>query len=285
MMARVWKLKTNNRIFHQKSKTMKAIFTLLLSTLFSFSLLAYDGTRLTVSSAGNIKMRVEVDGRRYNMDDKEIFIRNLRPGYHTVKIYRDKKKNNRWWDFGFGNNRQETVYNNQVYLRRGHHLDILINRFGKVIVDERPINRNDDWYNAEDDRYDGDRDRDRDRDKNKDLDRDDDRDHDSRDPRYDDNYSRVMSDFDFNRAKENLRKEWFENTRMTTAKFIMDRNYFTSQQVKELLELFTFENNKLDLAKYAYGKTVDKRNYYIVNDVFAFGNSKDELARYIRDYR
>jgi hypothetical protein len=65
----------------------------------------------------------------------------------------------------------------------------------------------------------------------------------------------------------------------------MDRNYFTSQQVKELLQLFTFENNKLDLAKYAYRKTMDRRNYYIVNDVFAFSNSKDELARYIRDYR
>jgi hypothetical protein len=266
---------------------MKAIFTLLLSTLFSFSLLAYDGTRLTVSSVSNIKMRVEVDGRRYYMDDKEIFIRDLRPGYHTVKIYRDKKKNTRWWDFGFGNNRQETVYYNQVYLRQGHHLDILINRFGKVIVDERRIDHNDDWYHDDDDRHDRDRDRDRDRDWDKDRDRDKDRDndHENRDPRYDDNYNRVMSDFDFNQAKENLRKEWFENTRVSTAKFIMDRNYFTSQQVKELLQLFTFENNKLDLAKYAYRKTMDRRNYYIVNDVFAFANSKDELARYIRDYR
>jgi DNA invertase Pin-like site-specific DNA recombinase len=65
----------------------------------------------------------------------------------------------------------------------------------------------------------------------------------------------------------------------------MDKSYFTSQQVKELLQLFTFENNKLELAKYAYRNTVDKRTYFIVNDVFSFGSSRDELARFIRDFR
>ena len=31
-------------------------------------------------------------------------------------------------------------------------------------------------------------------------------------------------------------------------------------------------------------KTMDKRDYYKVNDVFAHSNSRDELARYIRNY-
>jgi hypothetical protein len=47
--------------------------------------------------------------------------------------------------------------------------------------------------------------------------------------------------------------------------------------------LFTFENNRLDIAKYAYGKTVDKRNYSVVNDAFTF-NSKEKLDQYIREY-
>jgi Domain of unknown function (DUF4476) len=259
---------------------MKTIFTLLLSSFFSLSLLAYDGTKLTITSISNTKLYAEVNGRRYNLDGNTVSIRDIRSGYHNVKVYREVKRNNgRWWDFGIGNNRrQETLYNNRINLREGYHFDIVINRFGKVLVDERRIDRNDDWYNNDDDDY---QDRDKDRDRDWDSDRDRDRD---RDDRYDNN-GRAMSDYDFNQAKETLRREWFENTRVTTAKQILDRNYFTSRQIKELLLLFTFENNKLDLAKHAYSRTVDKGNYYIVNDAFTFNNSKEELARYIRDYR
>ena len=93
-----------------------------------------------------------------------------------------------------------------------------------------------------------------------------------------------MNDRDFSQVKETLRKEWFENTRLTTAKQIIDANYFTSQQVKAMLLLFTFENNRLDLAKYAYGRTVDKGNYFIINDAFTFNNNKEKLSEYIREY-
>ena len=54
-------------------------------------------------------------------------------------------------------------------------------------------------------------------------------------------------------------------------------------QVKELMSLFTFENNKLELAKYAYRKTVDQKSYFQVMDALTFSSSKDELARFIRE--
>ena len=204
------------------------------------------------------------------------------------------------WNFGNGNRREETVYNIKVTFREGYHFDILVNRFGKVLIDERRIDPNDDWYN-DDDYYDRNDDRNNDWDKtnnnrgNRDdrgygnddrnardnRDYDDDRNND--DPRFDNNYSRAMSNTDFAQAKESLRREWFENTRLETAKQIIDQNHFTSQQVKELMLLFTFENNRLEIAKYAYGKTVDKGNYFVVNDAFTF-NSKEKLNEYIREY-
>jgi len=273
---------------------MKTIFTLLLSTVFTLSTMAYEGTRLTISSISTKKMGVVVDGRSFQMNDNGIYIRTLHSGYHTVIIYADiKKKSGRWFDVITGRNRQETIYNSRVFLKEGFHYDILINRFGKVMLDERRIDRNDEWYNDEDDnRYDKGADRDRD---NKDFDKgynhdqdkgnDDDK---NRNRNYNDdnrfnNNSRAMNTVDFNQAKERLRRDWFENTRATTAKQIIDANYFTSQQVKEMLQLFTFENNKLELAKYAFDKATDRNNYYIVNDVFTYNNSKDELARFIRD--
>jgi len=278
---------------------MKIIFTLLLSTIFSLASLAYDGTRLTVTSISHNKMFVEVDGRRFNLDGNTVSIANIRPGTHTVRVLREMKRRT-GWGINNGNSREEVIYSIRATLRDGYHFDILLNRFGKVMIDERRIDPNEDWYS--DDDYDNDRNDDRNWNENKDNrdrtyeDTRDDRDRDyeedetndkdaqdDRDEDYDDNLGRSMSSHDFSQAKESLRKEWFENTRMTTAKQIIDRNNFTSQQVKELMLLFTFENNRLDIAKYGYGKTVDKGNYFVVNDAFTF-NSKEKLNEYIREY-
>ena len=278
---------------------MKTIFTLLLSTIFSIASLAYDGTRLTVTSISHNKMLVEVDGRTYNLDGNTVSIANIRPGPHTVRVLREMKRKT-GWGISNGNRREEVIYSIRATLRDGYHFDILVNRFGKVMIDERRIDPNDEWYM--DDDYDNDRNDDRswddnkdnrDRtyedtrdDRNRDYEEDDRNDKDVQDDRdedYDENYSRSMSSYDFSQAKESLRKEWLENARMTTAKQIIDRNYFTSQQVRDLMLLFTFENNRLDIAKYAYGKTVDKGNYFVVNDAFTF-NSKEKLNEYIREY-
>src|ERR1041385_1137161 len=235
---------------------MKTIFTLLLSSLSSLASFAYDGPLLTVSSVGNQKIFVEVDGRRYDMrNDNTVSVRNIYPGTHTVRVMREMK-NKSGWNLRIGGPRTETIYAIKATLRDGYDFDIVINRFGKVLLDERRIDVNDDWYDGGDDHYDNDRNANNSRDgreyndhrNRNDRDRDWDNNpngRDNNDDRYDDNNGHdsrnyEMSANDFNQAKETLRKEWFENTRISTAKQIIDRNYFTSQQVKELLYLFTF---------------------------------------------
>ncbi len=277
---------------------MKTIFTLLLSTIFSIAAMAYDGTRLTVTSISNNKMFVEVDGRRYDLNGNTLSLTSIRPGTHNIRVLREMKRKT---GLNFGNKREATIYNIKATFRNGYHFDILVNRFGKVMIDERRIDPNDDWYT--DDDYDRNDDRNHSRDNtydngddrdNRDYDNDDrdardnpnyEDDRNNDDPSYDKNYSRAMTNNDFVQAKESLRREWFENTRLETAKQIIDRNYFTSQQVKEMVLLFTFENNRLDIAKYAYGKTVDKGNYFMLNDAFTFNNNKEALKEYIRQYQ
>ena len=271
---------------------MKTIFTLLLSTIFSLASMAYDGTLLTVTSVSNNKMFVEVDGRRYNLNGNTLSLSSIRPGTHTVKVVRELKRNG-GRNFGNGNRREETIYNIRVLFKEGYHFDILVNRFGKVLIDERRVDFNDEWYDDDDNVYDDRDDREwSDNGRNPDDRVYDNEDRDARDngdydddPRYDNNYNRVMNSADFSKAKETLRREWFENTRLETAKQIIDQNNFTSQQAKEIVLLFTFENNRLDIARYAYGKTFDKGNYFIMNDAFAFNSNKEKLSEYIREYR
>ena len=86
---------------------------------------------------------------------------------------------------------------------------------------------------------------------------------------------------EFNQLKQTIGNAGFENTRLSIFKQALPYNYFTTAQVRELMDLFWFEGTKLDVAKLAYPKTVDQNNYYLVNNEFNFSGSVDELGNYI----
>jgi len=278
---------------------MKKIFTLLAAALLTLKSFAdYRDARLMISYQGNNNIWIEVDGRHY--DDRNGFLQlnNLQPGRHMVEVYEVKYKGDFWKGILGMKKRKEYLYFNTLTFRPGVDLAILINRYGRVTVTE---DRRDDRYGRDrDDRWGKDRDnrwgRDRDdRDDRWGKDRDDhDRNRDYRDNRedgrgYDNGYGKgydynrnVMDVRSFEMLKQALRRENFENSRLEIVKQTIDRNSFSAMQVRELCQLFAFENNKLDLAKYAYGHTVDRENYGVVYDVFAFKGSRDELGDYCR---
>ncbi|HXB11315.1 MAG TPA: DUF4476 domain-containing protein [Bacteroidia bacterium] len=90
-----------------------------------------------------------------------------------------------------------------------------------------------------------------------------------------------MSHEDYEGAKRTIAAKDFETDKLTIAEQIASSNCLTEGQVKGILMLFTFENNKLDFAKFAYNHTYDKGNYYKINDAFTFSSSTDALNQYI----
>jgi hypothetical protein len=90
-----------------------------------------------------------------------------------------------------------------------------------------------------------------------------------------------MSPQEFNQAKGSIASKTFEDSKMTIAKQICTRKCLLTSQVKEIMLMFTFENNRLDFAKFAYAYTFDTGNYYLVNDAFTFESSIDDLNAYI----
>lgn len=91
-----------------------------------------------------------------------------------------------------------------------------------------------------------------------------------------------MSPGDFASAKRSISSKTFEDSQMKMAKQIFNSNCLTSEQVKEIMMIFTFEDGKLEFAKYAYGYTYDPNNYWKVNDAFEFESSIEELDQYIQ---
>lgn len=260
---------------------MKTIFTLLASLIMSVAVFAADvkpKSMLTVRSFDNGNVRVVVDGRLFESGDNSLMIRELQSGYHQIKVYRERNGY-----FIIVGHRYEMVYSTSLMLKPRTHVRITIDKFGRTVIDEKKIRgRNSDrgrgWDNnrgqkALDNDWEDEHDYDFDRDGKQDD--------------YDNNYGyeRGMDDREFNQVLQSIDKEWLESNKLKSAIQIGKTNNLTSAQVKEMALLFSFENNKLELAKQAYTNTVDKRNYYILNDVFSFSNSKDELNRYIHNAR
>lgn len=94
-----------------------------------------------------------------------------------------------------------------------------------------------------------------------------------------------MNPSDFADLKGTIASKDFEDTRMTIAKQVLRNHCLFVSQVKDLMGLFTFENTKLDFAKYAYSYTYDQGNYFKVNDMFDFESSISDLDKYINSRR
>jgi Domain of unknown function (DUF4476) len=270
---------------------MKRISTLGFGILFSLASFAFAPNRLVVSAEGNANIKVTIDGGRFDQQfvENSVVFENLTPGFHAVKIYQANNSGG-WLRHGY-NGDYRLIYSASVCIKPLFETQVVLNRFGKALIDEQPIHNqygNKDWGNN--DRKKHDRDFDNDRNKHKD-----DYENDKRnDPGYGNNgygsdngnsYDQVMNNDDFFAIKRMLERESFDNTRLVIAKHIADVNVLTSVQVKEMAQLFSFDNSKLDFAKYAYNKTLDKNNYVVVCNSFSFSNSKEQLIDYIRSYR
>jgi hypothetical protein len=91
----------------------------------------------------------------------------------------------------------------------------------------------------------------------------------------------AMDPAQFQLLKSSIQSQWFSSGQMDIFNQALATNYFTSQQVKELVDLFSFDSDQLVVAKRAYTKTVDPQNYFVVNNALQFSSSVNALAVYI----
>ena len=134
---------------------MKKIFTLaaLMFAVVSFSFAAEPPRpnfgKVSITSRSNEVIQVVIDGRQYSMDRNGFVLDNLRPGRHTIQIY---KVSNFGW-----RNRSQMIYNSTMNVKPWELVDININRHERVSVTSRidPSDRRGGGrYDRNDDRYD-----------------------------------------------------------------------------------------------------------------------------------
>ena len=100
-------------------------------------------------------------------------------------------------------------------------------------------------------------------------------------------YNAAMNPAEFRNVKKRLMNTRFESEKRKIMEYQIEYNFFTSQQVFELVCLFDFESDRVEVAKQAYHKTIDKQNYHLVFEAFEFSSSRMKLERYIthNEYR
>jgi len=91
----------------------------------------------------------------------------------------------------------------------------------------------------------------------------------------------AMSSSDFSQALSTIKNTSFDETKLSTAKQIVSSNCLKTDQVVQICNQFSFDESKLEFAKFAYLHTTDQSNYFKVSNVFSFSSSKEELNNYI----
>ena len=94
-----------------------------------------------------------------------------------------------------------------------------------------------------------------------------------------------MSSSEFATAKNSVEAQSFSEEKMKVAKQILNSNCMSTAQVKDIMSEFSMDDEKVEWAEFAYGKTTDPNNFYQLNDGFSFSTSVDKLNSYIESHK
>lgn len=237
---------------------MKRFFIVLLSGFLTLSATAQTITITFNGTNSNRNYQVVLDGTSYYSNSvtdpnstntnvkKEITLTNQQLGSHTIDIYR--LRNTGTYTNGTNTTPNgRSVYSNTFQLRTGYDMDIKINPAGGVTFSEKRIR--------------------------------------TQGRRGNNQVIPPMTDASFNQLLQSVRARYTQSSKITLEKsaFVNTANYFTTDQVRQLLLLITSEGNRLALAKLAYPRVTDPTNFTQLYNVFNSTSSRTNMDIFIRN--
>jgi hypothetical protein len=83
--------------------------------------------------------------------------------------------------------------------------------------------------------------------------------------------------------KAELQDQSFEEDRLEALQLAMKSTCLTTAQAEQLIDLFTFDENRLEVAKYLSDRLTDRDNAGALAKKLTFDSSKMEYRRYISE--
>lgn len=95
-----------------------------------------------------------------------------------------------------------------------------------------------------------------------------------------------MLESDFNTLYKTIEGQYFPNQQMSslTTTFNNTSYYFTTAQARQLIQLVSYESNRLQLAKLSYRTITDRNNFSQLYDILSSQASRNELDSYVKAY-
>ncbi len=98
----------------------------------------------------------------------------------------------------------------------------------------------------------------------------------------------TVPDADFNDMRTRISRETFSNTRLSLAKTIIGtRTCFSVTQIRTLSALMSQDEQRLDIAKFAYDycNPSQRMNYFQISDIFTFSRTKESFMAFLQTKR
>jgi hypothetical protein len=94
-------------------------------------------------------------------------------------------------------------------------------------------------------------------------------------------YNNVLDENGLQSILQAMRNTSFDNSKLDIVKAALKNRSISTSQVSQLMQQFTFEQYKLDLAKFCYVKATDPYNFFTLSNNFTFDSYASELTAYI----
>ena len=237
------------------------LFTALLLLVVS----EVQASRLFLTTNAH-KATVELSGVNQYSHDGFFEITQLRPGVHPLRVFKRAGRHAR------GRAQHIHIFRGRIVIPQQSDVYARITPRGHLVIDRVvPRGRKNTHHRQHQRGYDYSRNG-----------RGQQRDNPRGDVDYNRNHQRNAPRANFSIVLRMVDEASFDREKMIIAKQFLRNNTVTSRQVLDLMTLFNFESSRLEIAKFAYDRTIDPHNYFIVNKGFQFRSSKVALNRYIQ---
>ncbi len=92
-----------------------------------------------------------------------------------------------------------------------------------------------------------------------------------------------ISPSDLNYIKDKIDQAVYKDEKLSRGLNLTRSHCYKTPQVIEIIDLYVYRDDKLEMAKHLYHHTTDKHMYYDVVDELAYKSDRDELSRYIEN--
>ena len=91
----------------------------------------------------------------------------------------------------------------------------------------------------------------------------------------------LMNSGQFQNALRSVQDRSFADEQKTVMRQVLRNNCVSVAQVTQMLNAFSFEDDKLEMAKFAFQSTHDIGNFYQLNNAFKFSSSTEKLEAFL----